>query len=312
MKRIDGDHEEKASDDSSRHANRSSLYISFDNNKAAFESARGSIFETQREGDRFSFACDQSAILKAVKQIEGNKTIPSTGLDTETSSNTLKTPQARRISDDLLENTQLRRKSSLNNGDEAFQTLSRRHVEREELAVVYSRRSSCPSSCDVTSIKADNTEREQISPLLNKNSGTKSVGKFPVFNENKIPDQDQILKEYYSLPLSSRRTHQKEASEDENDEEDSEIKTSESMIRNHQKNDDQNLREEEEDKSPNMLSTSEKKLKCNPFARRKQKRNDPNRQSKSHNNSLNFVEDGFGFVLNNTVRSPNFKDNRDK
>lgn len=82
LKKMEGEREDESprtSGESSRQTNKSSLGISFEN-KDILESANGSVFESYREPDRFSFACDQSAIMKAHKNLTEGKSPTSASL----------------------------------------------------------------------------------------------------------------------------------------------------------------------------------------------------------------------------------------
>ena len=264
LKKIEGDREEespKTSGDSSRQTNKSSLGISFEN-KDGLDSA-GSVFESYREPDRFSFACDQSAIVKAIKQF-GDIKSPNSLLNENdslfrTPINSLESPQT----------ASSRNHFNYKSNDKQSLMDAKDREETTGTASGFTRRGSHPLIQDER-IATANFERDSIVPL------TKAAEK--IFST--------ISKE----PRSGAR-YQLEVSEGKEDGVQGNYIVPydlvQSLVRDSAAN-NQNSPKEENAKS--SLTASEKRPLKNPYARKKSSGSIEKSLSKSHNNSIGTIE----------------------
>lgn len=307
----------KSSEKSQLSANKSSLYISFEN-KENFESACGSVFETQREPDRFSFACDQSEIIKAWRQEEDNKSKISSDsqlLETESTNRSHKSLQGRHntkdSSTDSIKQTAIN--SSLLNEEKvpvfhADFTVQPTQLVTMGYEVCSSKRESYNSAQNASFVTSN---FEGYDTYTNEISKDRTSEKYLNLIQKVNKNQKRKTAEYSSLlkisPMPSRQYL--------SDEDDcaSQCESSDTQRRNSDDIPKKSVFE--------LVTSPEKKISCNPFLRRKTKTGITKRKTKSHNSSYVIPEtDELAYASsiissekkNNIVyRSPNFKENYD-
>ena len=297
LKRMEGDREDdtspKTSAESSRQTNKSSLSFEI---KDASES--GSVFESNREPDRFSFACDQSAIVKATKL--GDIKSPSSLMSD--SDNPLKS-------------------------QESPQTVSSRHAignkdKQSPFDIRMSigdagtmRRSSCPSVNEDRMATANFLDRDSVVPL-NKGPEVKTAN---------FLDRDSVVpltKSAEKMKTSKNEGKQKTPYPSEEEEMDPPLydpNLIESLVRDSMVRVTPNdaTKTQKEEKTAGLLTVPEKRPLKNPFARKKSADSRQKNISKSQNNSFHKDEEEDSMPTGTMSRlephrSPYFKEMADK
>ena len=274
---------------------------SFENQQQRHDKNTETVFKAQNDGDRFSFACDQSAILKAWRQKEDQI-------------------QSERASDRLdfgagAMNLKLATWGEKENESSCFpgsyqvehSSVNRASFQRSQAG--HSRHGSCPSiksvplNAAIIGVEPNEQELED-SIAYNRDSFSKYAATIAA-ESNKTSDYKPPIVNHFALDEEGLSSYSN---------------LSKSLGEAPKKASTRALFMDEEEETKTQPSTKVKKLHYNPFSRRKEQQKASNkRYSKSQENALRYIDDDVivqeqkesetSSPYQSTYCSPNFKDN---